>query len=142
MGMAVGCNVGDDHAMFEPIHGSAPPLAGKDKANPMAMLLATGEALAWLATRYGDERLARGHKAIESAVAVIVSRGTPLTSDLGGTAGSQSGRERDPRRSDQVAHLMWRQYRTIGSTPINRRSSTITGAPATPRITGVSPPSR
>src|SRR5262249_2794529 len=47
MGMAVGCNVGDDHAMFEPIHGSAPPLAGKDAANPMAMLLATGEALAW-----------------------------------------------------------------------------------------------
>ena len=46
MGMAVGCNVGDDHAMFEPIHGSAPPLAGKDRANPMAMLLATGEAMA------------------------------------------------------------------------------------------------
>jgi isocitrate/isopropylmalate dehydrogenase len=46
MGMAVGCNIGDDHAMFEPIHGSAPPLAGKDRANPMAMLLATGEALA------------------------------------------------------------------------------------------------
>ena len=31
MGMAVGCNVGDDHAMFEPIHGSAPPHAGKDR---------------------------------------------------------------------------------------------------------------
>ena len=57
MGMAVGCNVGDDHAMFEPIHGSAPPLAGKDRANPMAMLLATGEALAWLGRRYADDRL-------------------------------------------------------------------------------------
>jgi 3-isopropylmalate dehydrogenase len=90
MGMAVGCNVGDDHAMFEPIHGSAPPLAGKDKANPMAMLLATGEALGWLATRFSDARLARGHQAIESAVATIVSRGAPLTSDLGGTAGSKA----------------------------------------------------
>jgi isocitrate/isopropylmalate dehydrogenase len=90
MGMAVGCNVGDDHAMFEPIHGSAPPLAGKDKANPMAMLLATGEALAWLATRYGDDRLARGHKAIEGAVAAIVARGAPLTGDLGGSAGSKA----------------------------------------------------
>ena len=59
MGMAVGCNVGDDHAMFEPIHGSAPPLAGKDRANPMAMMLATGEALAWLGRRYGDDRLLR-----------------------------------------------------------------------------------
>jgi len=90
MGMAVGCNVGDDHAMFEPIHGSAPPLAGKDKANPMAMLLATGEALGWLATRFGDDRLARGHKAIEGAVAAIVARGAPLTGDLGGSAGSKA----------------------------------------------------
>jgi 3-isopropylmalate dehydrogenase len=90
MGMAVGCNVGDDHAMFEPIHGSAPPLAGKDKANPMAMLLATGEALGWLATRYGDDRLARGHRAIEGAVAAIVAKGAPLTSDLGGSAGSKA----------------------------------------------------
>ena len=88
MGMAVGCNVGDEHAMFEPIHGSAPPLAGKDRANPMAMLLATGEAMAWLGRRFGDERLLRAHAAIEAAVATIVERGEPLTSDLGGTAGS------------------------------------------------------
>jgi 3-isopropylmalate dehydrogenase len=87
MGMAVGCNVGDDHAMFEPIHGSAPPLAGKDRANPMAMLLATGEALAWLGRRHGDERLLRAHRAIEDAVASIVERGEPLTADLGCSAG-------------------------------------------------------
>ncbi|HEY1558328.1 MAG TPA: isocitrate/isopropylmalate family dehydrogenase [Kofleriaceae bacterium] len=86
MGMAVGCNVGDDHAMFEPIHGSAPPLAGTDRANPMAMLLATGEALAWLGRRHGDARLARAHAAIEAAVAAIVARGEPLTQDLGGAA--------------------------------------------------------
>src|SRR5262249_59525492 len=59
MGMAVGCNVGDDHAMFEPIHGSAPPLVGKDRANPMAMLLATGEAMAWLGRRVSRGRLGR-----------------------------------------------------------------------------------
>lgn len=85
MGMAVGCNVGDDHAMFEPIHGSAPPLAGKDQANPMAMMLATGEALAWLGARYNDQRLTRGAVAIADAVAAIVERGHPLTADLGGT---------------------------------------------------------
>jgi len=72
--------------MFEPIHGSAPPLAGKDRANPMAMLLATGEAMAWLGTRFGDERLTRAHDAIDAAVATIVSRGEPLTTDLGGSA--------------------------------------------------------
>jgi isocitrate/isopropylmalate dehydrogenase len=86
MGMAVGCNIGDDHAMFEPIHGSAPPLTGKDRANPMAMLLATGEAMAWLGRRYEDDRLVRAHRAIETAVATLVERGEPLTSDLGGSA--------------------------------------------------------
>ncbi len=90
MGMAVGCNVGDDHAMFEPIHGSAPPLAGKDRANPMAMMLATGEALAWLGRRYADDRLLRGHRAIETAVADVVARGTTLTADLGGSAGTKA----------------------------------------------------
>jgi 3-isopropylmalate dehydrogenase len=84
MGMAVGCNVGDDHAMFEPIHGTAPPLAGKDEANPLAMLLATGEALAWLGRRHGDARLARAAKAVEDAVAAIAERGEPLTADLVG----------------------------------------------------------
>jgi 3-isopropylmalate dehydrogenase len=86
MGMAVGCNLGDDHAMFEPIHGSAPPLAGKDRANPMAMMLATGEAMAWLGRRFSDERLLRAHQAIEAAVATLVQRGEPLTTDLGGRA--------------------------------------------------------
>ncbi len=90
MGMAVGCNVGDDHAMFEPIHGSAPPLAGKDKANPMAMMMATGECFGWLGHRHGDARLTVAHAAIEAAVAAIVARGAPLTGDLGGTAGSRA----------------------------------------------------
>jgi isocitrate/isopropylmalate dehydrogenase len=86
MGMAVGCNVGDDHAMFEPIHGSAPPLAGKDRANPMAMMLAAGEAMAWLGRRFSDDRLGRAHQAIEAAVAALVAAGEPLTVDLGGNA--------------------------------------------------------
>jgi isocitrate/isopropylmalate dehydrogenase len=101
MGMAVGCNVGDDHAMFEPIHGSAPPLAGKDRANPMAMLLATGECMRWLGHRHGDDRLLRAHAAIEAAVAAIVERGAPLTADLGGSAGSREVAQavRDETRS-------------------------------------------
>jgi isocitrate/isopropylmalate dehydrogenase len=86
MGMAVGCNVGDNHAMFEPIHGSAPPLAGKDRANPMAMLLATAEALGWLGKRHADDRLVRARRAIDEAVAAIIARGEPLTADLGGSA--------------------------------------------------------
>ena len=92
MGTAVGCNIGDDHAMFEPIHGSAPPLAGKDRANPIAMLMATAEALSWLGHRTGDERLLRGHAAIERAVMSIVERGAPLTADLVGNAAAAGSR--------------------------------------------------
>jgi 3-isopropylmalate dehydrogenase len=88
MGMAVGCNVGDDHAMFEPIHGSAPPLAGRDRANPMAMVLATGEAVGWLGRRFADDRLTRAKRAIDGAVASLIERGEPLTVDLGGSAPS------------------------------------------------------
>src|SRR5262245_33711463 len=84
MGMAVGCNLGDDHAMFETIHGAAPPLPVKDRANPMAMLLATGEALGWLGDRYNDVRLGRAHTAVDDAVAALIARGAPLTADLVG----------------------------------------------------------
>jgi 3-isopropylmalate dehydrogenase len=84
MGMAVGCNLGDEHAMFEPIHGSAPPMAGKDSANPMATLLAAGELFAWLGRRRGDEALTRAARAIEDGVAAVVAAGAPLTADLVG----------------------------------------------------------
>jgi 3-isopropylmalate dehydrogenase len=90
MGMAVGCNVGDDHAMFEPIHGSAPPLAGKDRANPLAMLLATAQAFGWLGRRYADDKLLRAQQVIDASVAMLVERGEPLTADLGGTAGTKA----------------------------------------------------
>ncbi len=84
MGMAVGCNLGDQHAMFEPIHGSAPPLTGKDRANPMAMLLAAGEMLGWLGRRHADPRLERAGRAVDEAVAEVCARGAPLTEDLVG----------------------------------------------------------
>lgn len=85
MGLAVGCNVGDKHAMFEPIHGSAPKHAGQDKANPMAMILASGEALRWLGDKQRDTALVRGGDAIEAAVRAVLAAGTPLTYDLVGT---------------------------------------------------------
>lgn len=85
MGMAVGCNVGDEHGMFEPIHGSAPREAGQDKLNPMAMILATGEALRWLAPRKNAPALARAGDAIEEAVKRVLANGQPLTFDLVGS---------------------------------------------------------
>jgi 3-isopropylmalate dehydrogenase len=89
MGMAVGCNLGENHAMFEPIHGSAPKHAGKDKVNPMAMILATGEMLRWLGRRPQQtpevaSRLLQAGQQIEDVVKEILLRGHPLTYDLVG----------------------------------------------------------
>jgi isocitrate/isopropylmalate dehydrogenase len=82
LGLAVGGNIGDDHAMFEPIHGSAPKHAGKDKANPMAAILSMQMMLDWLANRYEDDRLARAAVAVEAAVADVLKEGKTLTYDL------------------------------------------------------------
>ena len=86
MGMAVGCNVGDRHAMFEPIHGSAPKHAGKDKVNPMAMVLATAEALRWLGGRKQHPALVQAGDAVEESVRQVLAAGAPLTYDLVGEA--------------------------------------------------------
>ena len=84
LGLAVGGNIGDEHGMFEPIHGSAPKHAGKDKANPLAAILAMQMMLDWLATRHGDDRLARGAASVEAAVAAVLLEGKTLTYDLVG----------------------------------------------------------
>src|SRR5262249_53249567 len=81
---AVGCNVGDRHAMFEPIHGSAPKHAGKDKVNPMAMILAVREALRWVAEQKGLPALAAASDRVEIAVRAVLERGETLTYDLVG----------------------------------------------------------
>lgn len=82
LGLAVGGNIGDEHAMFEPIHGSAPKHAGKDKANPLAAIMAMQMMLDWLATRFSDNRLADAARSVEEAVAAVLFEGKTLTYDL------------------------------------------------------------
>jgi 3-isopropylmalate dehydrogenase len=86
MGLAAGSNVGDDHAMMEPIHGSAPKHAGKDRANPMAMLFATKEGLDWLGRKHGDERLTRAAASLDDSIRQQLTEGKVLTYDLVGQA--------------------------------------------------------
>ncbi len=86
MGMAAGGNVGDEHAMFEPIHGSAPKHAGKDAVNPTAMILATQMMLEWLGRRKKDQALRQSAAVVESAVEAVLREGKTLTYDLGGSA--------------------------------------------------------
>jgi 3-isopropylmalate dehydrogenase len=84
MGMSVGCNVGDEHGMFEPIHGSAPKHVGKDRVNPIATVLAASEALKWLGVRHCDGRLVSGGERIDAAVREVLRKGETLTYDLVG----------------------------------------------------------
>jgi 3-isopropylmalate dehydrogenase len=84
LGLAAGGNIGDDHAMFEPIHGSAPKHAGQDKANPLAAILAMQMMLGWLGTKCNDERLSRAANLVEQAVMEVLREGKTLTYDLVG----------------------------------------------------------
>jgi len=86
MGMAAGGNIGDAHAMFEPIHGSAPKYRGQDKVNPTAAVLCAAMLCDWLGERFADERLARMGRGIEQAVAKVLTEGRWLSYDLGGSA--------------------------------------------------------
>jgi isocitrate/isopropylmalate dehydrogenase len=79
LGFASSANVGDDYALFEPTHGSAPKYAGQHKVNPMAMLLTVKLMLDWLGEVELGQRL-------EAAIADVIVQGTVRTYDMGGTS--------------------------------------------------------
>ncbi len=82
LGVAPGANFGDECAVFEPVHGSAPKYAGKNKVNPTAIILSASLMLKHL----GEEEAA---KKIEKAVREIILEGKHVTYDLGGKAGTK-----------------------------------------------------
>ena len=79
LGFACSGNIGDDYAVFEPTHGSAPKYTGMYKVNPTAMLLATKMMLEWL-----GEKEPAAH--LEKAIAAVILEGKVRTYDLGGSA--------------------------------------------------------
>ena len=81
LGFAASGNIGDNMAVFEPTHGSAPKYAGKYVVNPTAMLLAVKLMLDWL----GENDTAR---ALEGAIAEVIAEGKVRTYDLGGDSGT------------------------------------------------------
>jgi isocitrate/isopropylmalate dehydrogenase len=84
MGMAASGNIGERHAMFEPIHGSAPKHAGQDAVNPYATILATGMLLEHVGARKADARATAAAATVEKAVQAYLGR-KAFTYDLGGT---------------------------------------------------------
>jgi len=75
LGVAPGANLGDDLAVFEPVHGSAPEYAGQNKLNPTAAILSGALMLRYLGEREAADR-------VEAAVAKVVSDGRYVTFDL------------------------------------------------------------
>ena len=85
LGMAPGANIGDDFALFEPIHGSAPNRAGKQTANPCSMILSARMMFDWLGEKYDDKECLKAAQAIEDAVSATLRKGITLP-DFGGNA--------------------------------------------------------
>lgn len=79
LGVAPGANIGDDIAIFEAVHGSAPDIAGQNKANPLALLLSSIEMLKYLDLHEYAEK-------IEKALLKTLSESNCKTADLGGNA--------------------------------------------------------
>jgi len=83
LGVAPGANFGIDVALFEPVHGSAPKYAGKDKVNPTALMLSAVLMLRHLGERTAADALFR-------AIKSVIGEGRDVTYDLGGSAGTSA----------------------------------------------------
>ncbi|HFB67481.1 MAG TPA: NAD-dependent isocitrate dehydrogenase, partial [Calditrichae bacterium] len=79
LGLAPSANIGDNCAVFEAVHGSAPDIAGKGIANPTALILSGALMLRHLGETQAAEK-------IERAVQTVIGKGEAVTPDLGGSA--------------------------------------------------------
>jgi 3-isopropylmalate dehydrogenase len=86
LGMAPSAEIGEKHGLFQPSHGSAPTLAGRNVANPLAMILSAAMMFEWLGERHDDAETSRVGKRIESAVERMLANTSIRTPDLGGSA--------------------------------------------------------
>lgn len=84
LGMAPSGDIGEDAAVFQPSHGTAPDIVGRGLANPVATILSASLMLRWLGERHGDEVAIGAAERIEGAVRSVVGQKGAGTPDLGG----------------------------------------------------------
>jgi len=84
LGMGPAANIGDQFALFEPVHGAAFDIAGKNAANPSSILLSAKMMLEWLANKYSDKNAVAEGKRIEDAIITALKKGNK-TKDIGGS---------------------------------------------------------
>jgi isocitrate/isopropylmalate dehydrogenase len=90
LGLAGSLNVGEAHAMAQAQHGSAPDIAGQDKANPTSLILSAAMLLDWLSRKHGHEKLARAARLIEDSIDALLRDAAKRTRDLGGPLGTRA----------------------------------------------------
>ena len=88
MGMAPSADIGDQHGLFQPAHGSAPDIAGQALANPIAMVQSAAMMLDWLADKHDLSACADAATIMDNAVAEVLASGKVRPLDLGGQDGT------------------------------------------------------
>jgi len=88
LGYAPSADIGSDHAVFQPCHGTAPDIAGQGLANPTAMILSSAMMLEWLGVRESSAEALRTATLIRRAVEAAFADGRLVTCELGGRAGT------------------------------------------------------
>lgn len=90
LGLAGSMMASDTHCCAQAQHGSAPALAGLDKANPTSMILSAAMLIQWMGEHHGNPALTTAARAIEAAVDQVLAQPAWRTADLGGTAGCKA----------------------------------------------------
>jgi isocitrate/isopropylmalate dehydrogenase len=90
LGLAASLNHGTEHGVAQAQHGSAPDIAGQDRANPASLIGSAAMLLAWLGERRNDERFIKAAAAIETALDRAIADPQWRTADLGGTLGTRA----------------------------------------------------
>ncbi len=88
MGMAPCAEIGLEHALFQPAHGSAPDIAGQGKANPTATLVSAAMMLDWLGVRRQDDAMLQAGAALDGAVTRVYAEGAVHPFEFGGSTGT------------------------------------------------------
>jgi isocitrate/isopropylmalate dehydrogenase len=90
LGLAGSVNAGDELCAAQAQHGSAPDIAGKDRANPTSLILSAAMLLEWIGEKRKRESLARAARAIDAAIDKVLSKPETRTADLGGRLGTRA----------------------------------------------------
>jgi 3-isopropylmalate dehydrogenase len=90
LGLAASINAGEVHCMAQAQHGSAPDIAGQDRANPVSLVLSAAMLLGWLAQKHQRQNFADAQRIIETAVDEVLSDPAKRTRDLGGPLGTRA----------------------------------------------------